>query len=214
MKFISSFSTGKDSMLALHRMVKMGHEPVGLMVMYNSNAQRSWFHGTGDGLLEEIAKSLNIPLICGKTAGDTYNNAMEEVLKKGAAMGAEACVFGDIDIEGHRQWNEERCSNAGLKAVMPLWGEPREKLVYEVIDSGYKCVIKCISKGMLPESFLGKVLSRETVSEMRAYDVDLCGENGEYHTVVLDGPMFKTPVPYKTGDIYRFEYVTAIDIDI
>lgn len=212
MKFVASFSTGKDSVLALHRMVKAGHEPLGLIVMYNKDAERSWFHGAGDELLQEIGNALGIPVFKGVSSEIDYNDTMETLLKSSARAGARACVFGDIDMEGHRQWNEERCRAAGLEAVMPLWGDDREKLVYEVIDAGYKCVIKCVKNGMLPECFVGKLLSRDIVDEMRRYDVDLCGENGEYHTIAVNGPIFKRPVRYALGDLYKSEYVTAVDI--
>ncbi len=214
MKFVSSFSTGKDSMLALHKMVLKGHEPIGIIVMYNPKAERSWFHGAGLSLLETISKSLDIPLICCETTGDDYHIVMEKALKEAKKKGAEACVFGDIDLQGHRDWNEERCSNAGLKAILPLWQEDRESLVKEVINLGYKCIIKCVNREQIPESFLGKVLSEEILEEMRKYQIDLCGENGEYHTIVCNGPLFKNEVPITYGKIHRLDNVSAIEMEI
>lgn len=212
MKFVSAFSTGKDSMLALHRMVKEGHEPIGLLVMYNSGAERSWFHGADHRMIERISESLGIPVYYGASDGNDYMEAFEEQLLKAKEAGAEACVFGDIDIENHREWDEARCKAAGLKAVLPLWNEVREDLVRETIREGYTCIIKCLHEEELPAEFLGKALSEEVLSEMDKYGIDLCGENGEYHTVVLDGPLFKKKIEYSLGEILKLKYVTAVDI--
>ena len=129
------------------------------------------------------------------------------------ALGAEACVYGDIDIDEHLQWNSDRTDHVGMKAIMPLWHGDRLSLVHEVIGLGYKCIIKCVRPGMLPDSFLGKTLSEEVLKEMEPYGVDPCGEYGEYHTVVVDGPLFSHPVPYTLGDILFLEYSHAIEIN-
>lgn len=114
MKFVVSFSAGKDSILALHRMVQEGHEPIGLIVMYNRMANRSWFHGADKKLLKSISESLEIPLECYETDGTDYEIVMEKALSEWKKLGAEACVFGDIDILDHRMWNEERCRKAEI----------------------------------------------------------------------------------------------------
>ena len=214
MKFVSAFSTGKDSMLALHRMVAAGHTPIGLIVIYNSGAGRSWFHGVDRPALEKIAAALEIPLYCFETDGHDYNETMERALIQAKADGAEACVFGDIDIENHAQWNRDRCAAAGLKALMPLWQQDREALARAVVDAGYTCIIKCLHPEQLPESFLGRALSPQVFAGMKNHAIDLCGENGEYHTVVLDGPLFKHPLTYTLGQVLRLEHVSAIEINL
>ena len=213
MKFVVSFSSGKDCMLSLHRMVKEGHEPVALLVTYNPKDKASWFHGADPVLLADIAGSLNIPLMLCETAGDNYNEDFEDKLRECMALGAEACVYGDIDLDEHLKWNSDRTDHVGMKAIMPLWKEDRLSLVHEVIGLGYKCVIKCVRPGKLPDSFLGKILSEEVLREMEPYGVDMCGENGDYHTIVVDGPLFSHPVPYKLGEILFLEYSHAIEIN-
>jgi len=214
MKFVAAYSTGKDSMLALHRMVQQGHKPIGLVVMYNTTANRSWFHGADKKLLKSISESLEIPLECYETDGTDYEIVMEKALSEWKKLGAEACVFGDIDILDHRMWNEERCRKAGLSPIMPLWNENREALVREVIGAGYKCLIKCVHPEKLPADFLGKIIDEKLLDDMERHGIDLCGENGEYHTIVVDGPLFKTPVPYQLGEILELEHVTAIELTI
>ena len=212
MKFVLAFSTGKDSILALHRMIKAGNEPVGLITTFNADSSHSWFHGTDKALLEAIGDSLEIPVILAKTDGTDYNEKFEAALLRGKELGAECCVFGDIDIDEHREWDEKRCSNCGISAVLPLWNENREKLVSETVAAGYKCLIKCVSREKLPESFLGKIIDMPLLEEMRAFGIDLCGENGEYHTVVLGGPIFKKPIKYRLGRVLNLEHVSAVEV--
>ena len=164
MKFVVSYSGGKDSVLALHKMIKQGHTPIGLLVMINRDLKRSWFHGIDEELLNNISQSLQIPLILCESGSEEYHTAMEDALKKAKDMGAEAAVFGDIDIEGHRQWCQDRCKKADIKCIHPLWKCDREKNTEEIISLGYKCVIKCVNNSALPQDFLGKVLDNEIVS--------------------------------------------------
>jgi len=195
-------------------MVQKGHEPIGLIVMYNTTEKRSWFHGADKELLTSISKSLEIPLKCYDTDGMDYDTVMEKALSEWKERGAEGCVFGDIDITGHKTWNEERCRKADLIPILPLWNENRERLVGEVISAGYKCLIKCVHPEKLPRDFLGKIIDEDLLDAMKPYGIDLCGENGEYHTIVVDGPLFHTPVPYQLGEILELEYVTAIELKI
>lgn len=212
MKFVSSFSGGKDSMLALHKMVAAGHEPVALLIMFKENEARSWVHGMDEAMVEAIGDALKLPVICCHAGMETYAEDMERSLLDAKKLGAEACVFGDIDIEEHRAWDEGRCTATGLQAVLPLWGCGREENVQEVLRLGYRCVIKSVRNGMLPEAMLGKPLSTELLEEMKTYGVDLCGENGEYHTIVTDGPLFRHPVKLKNRGNRKLEYVTAAEL--
>ena len=212
MKFVALYSAGKDSMLSLYRMIQQGHTPLCLIIMYNKEADRSWFHGVTTDLLEATANSLGIPIERIVCTGDSYVEDQERKLREVRERGAEAAVFGDIDIEGHREWNEERCENTGLACIMPLWHEPREALVAEFIESGFKAMIKSVDLSCLDESFLGKVLDERVVEELVAAGSDACGENGEYHTFVFDGPLFSHPLPIRTGEIVNFTTHAAIDI--
>lgn len=212
MKFILSYSGGKDSVMALHKMLADGHEAAGLLVMVNRELQRSWFHGVDLPLLREISRSLGIPLLLCESGGEDYHTAMEETLKQARAQGAEACVFGDIDIEDHRIWCRERCDAAGLQCIHPLWQRDRAENTAEILTLGYRCIIKCVRNADLPQSFLGKVLDAGMVEEMQRRGIDVCGENGEYHTVVLDGPLFRFPVPYVCREILDFGSHSAVNI--
>ncbi|MGG7177042.1 diphthine--ammonia ligase [Clostridium paraputrificum] len=196
-KFIMSYSCGKDSTLALYRMINEGNRPMGLLVTVNKELSRSWFHGVPEDMLQEVSSSLGIELLLVKCQGEEYEEAFVKTLKAAKEKGSEACVFGDIDIEAHREWCTERCNAVGMEAIFPLWQEDREELTYEFINSGFKAVIKNIKLECLGEEFLGKILTSEVVQGIKETGSDPCGENGEYHTFVFDGPLFKKPIDFK-----------------
>lgn len=128
MKFVLSFSGGKDSILALHKMIEAGHEAVGLLVMFREQADRSWVHGLDQQMLGAIAEALDIPLICCHADGETYAEDMEHCLMQARELGAEACVFGDIDIAEHRAWDEARCEAVGLRHFSLSGGAAGQKM--------------------------------------------------------------------------------------
>ncbi|WP_448820086.1 Dph6-related ATP pyrophosphatase [Cetobacterium sp.] len=201
-KVVISFSGGKDSVLSLHKAVSLGYEPIALMTTINKNKGDSWFHDISSDLLKQVSLAINIPLLLVECSGENYENTFEIALKNMKNLGAEACIFGDIDIAHHREWGEIRCKNTGLEAIFPLWQENRETLVKEFIDLGYKAIIKKVNLKNMNVDFLGKTLSHKLLEEIKATGSDVCGENGEYHTFVYDGPIFSKEIPLKnTGDI-------------
>jgi len=212
MNFAMAYSGGKDGVLALYRMIIQGHNPVALVTTVNIEQKRSWFHGIQNELLIEVSKSLQIPLILSECSPNDYTQVFEQSLEKAREMGADTCVFGDIDIEQHKMWNEERCKNVGLICNLPLWQQGRETLVYEVLAKGFKTVIKTIDSSKLDDSFLGQDLTVSLIEKIKATGADPCGENGEYHTFVYDGPIFKYPISFETGKVVDFATHKAIDI--
>ncbi|MDR1944057.1 MAG: diphthine--ammonia ligase [Synergistaceae bacterium] len=204
MKFAASYSGGKDGALALHRAVKSGREPVSLLTTYNEGAGRSWFHGVPAEMLYKVSELMGIPLELAKTGeGDGYAQDFEAALERVKGRGASACVFGDIDIQLHYDWCASRCKAAGLESLFPIWNGNRRELVYELIDAGFKAVITIVDPSRLSEKFLGRTLTRELAEEIASEGADICGENGEYHTFVYDGPLFSAPVNFKFGEVVR-----------
>lgn len=199
MKVAVSYSGGKDSALAMYRVIKQGNEPIALITTYNTEAKRSHFHGLTEEVLERVSKALNIPLWLIKTSGKEYAQNFEKALTRAKKLGAEACVFGDIDIEGHFNWCAERCKNVCMEAMFPLWGETRKDTVYEVIDSGFVANISIVNTKHLSDDFLGQRLTKDVADRIEAQGADICGENGEYHTFVSAGPIFKKPVEFSFG---------------
>lgn len=200
-KVVVSFSGGKDSMLALHRALESGFEVYALITTINSQNKSSWFHNINLKYLNYLSSSLNVPLILIECSGENYEYSFEKTLKSLKTKGIEACIFGDIDIEQHKKWCLERCINSNLEAIFPLWKENRENIVNEFISLGYKALIKKVNLNFLNESFLGKTLSKEIIHEIKLTGSDSCGENGEYHTFVYDGPLLSKKVQIKISHI-------------
>ena len=214
MNFAMSYSGGKDSALALYKMIQKGHKPIALITTVNIEQRRSWFHGIQNELMLSVSESLQIPLIICECTPNDYTKLFENSLKKAQLMGAETCVFGDIDIDDHRLWNEERCRKAGLQCILPLWKQSREALTYENIKVGFKALIKIIDSRKLDDSFLGQDLTMPLLEKIKVSGIDVCGENGEYHTFVYDGPIFTFPVSFEKGEMVDFGTHKAIDIKL
>lgn len=178
-------------------------KPVSLGITYNIDLGRSWFHGIPKDLLNEVSASLNIPIQLIETSGRDYAANFERELKVQRENGAEVCVFGDIDIEESLQWCTARCNAVDIKAFFPLWREDRKALVDEFIESGFTANITIVDTDRLSERHLGMTLSPVTIFSIVAEGADACGENGEYHTFVCNGPLFRTPVSFCYGVLIK-----------
>lgn len=212
-KMCFSYSGGKDSMLALHELIEIGYQPVCLVTSINLDVERSWFHGISEPLLEAVAESLGIPLLKIRSDARSYQTEFIKGLEEAKALGAEYCGFGDIDGAENRKWDEDTTTEAGLIPLLPLWQRDHEKCVADFLNKGYSAVIKTISKSYsIPQELLGKTLNTEIVTFLRENELDVCGENGEYHTFVVDGPLFKKPVEFETIGIYENEYCYSLNI--
>lgn len=199
-KFVASYSGGKDSILAIYRAINQGMKPMALIITYNTDVDRSWFHGMPEHTLDEVSKSLNIPIKLIKTSGKEYADNFKKELREQKKNGAEVCVFGDIDIEGHLEWCTNICKESDIEAYFPLWQESREKLVREFIAEGFTANITVVDTTRLSDKHLGRILSEETIQSISEEGADICGENGEYHSFVSDGPIFSYPIPFSYGE--------------
>ncbi len=211
--FVASYSGGKDSVLAIDRMIANGYELKALIIVYNNQLDRSWFHGIPRKVIQAVEKSLDVPIWIVETNGEDYHYNLEKQLSYAKTQGIELCVFGDIDITAHREWCESRCDNANIKAVFPLWQESRSDLVYEFVNKGYQAHITVIDQNKMSAEFLGKTLTIETLKQLANSKIDVCGENGEYHSFVSDGPIFKTPVKFKLGEKLEINNLAIMPVE-
>ena len=211
--FTASYSGGKDSIFAIYRAIKAGLVPLELITTYNTDVNRSWFHGVTENLLQEVSASLAIPVRLIKTPGDQYTENFEQALTKAKEKGAEVCVFGDVDIEGHIEWCTARCEATGLIPFFPLFGENRKKLVYDFIDTGFMTVITIVDTSRMPKNVLGQTLTREIAEYIQASGADICGENGEYHTFTYDGPIFSKAIEYVIQETIERDKYAILNID-
>ncbi len=198
--FVAFFSGGKDSMLALHRTVSRGLRPLALITTCNAQTGRSWFHQLPSFVLEAVAGALGLPVWQVSSGGsEEYTTTLQQALRAAKAQGAELAISGDIDIAEHRAWCSEQCRAAGLEAAFPLWGEERRSLVYELIESGFTANIVVTDTRRMSDAYLGRQLTRQTVEQLAGEGVDICGEEGEYHTFVSGGPLFSRTLQVTYG---------------
>ena len=189
-----SWSGGKDSCFALLQAVQQGYSPVLLVNMMNENGLISRSHGLPTAVLQQQAAAMGLPIIATPTSWKDYEQNFIAVLKEASNnFAADAMVFGDIDLQAHRDWEEMVCAKAGMQALLPLWQQDRKTLVQQMLAAGIVCMIVSCNT-LLGESFLGAYLTPELITRLEEKGVDVCGENGEFHTVVVDCPLFKQPV--------------------
>ena len=194
-RFFCSWSGGKDAYLALQRATLRRGRPAALVCMLHEDGRVSRGHGLPLALLEEQAASLGITLVTRATTWDGYEATYVSVLHELAAKGVEAGVFGDIDLQGHRDWVEGVCDITGLTCHLPLWQEPRRRLLDEFLAGGSRATIVAVDSSKLGAEFLGLELDDAVIARLEAAGVDACGEEGEYHTMVTSAPLFTRPVP-------------------
>lgn len=207
---IFNWSTGKDSALALHKVLQSGEYNVGwLLTTVNAHYDRVSMHGVRTELLEAQAESLGIPLVQVRLPNtptmDAYECAMRETLGQLRDEGATVSIFGDIFLEDLRVYREQQMANSGLQAVFSLWQTPTRVLAREVIDLGFTAITTCVNAQCLDRSFVGRVFDDAFLKDLPA-GVDPCGENGEFHTFTCDGPIFQRLVRVSIGDVVHRRY--------
>lgn len=196
MTALCSFSGGKDSCLALWTAQRAGLDVRSLLVMCEENGARSRSHALPRALLARQAHSLGMDLVTHNASWSSYEATFIEALKAFKANGFSSAVFGDIDLQAHRDWEEKVCAAAGIEPVLPLWQRNRLELAREVIDQGFRALVVCIDSRYLPDSFCGRDYDASFLADLPP-NVDACGENGEFHTFVYDGPNFHTDVNFE-----------------
>ena len=194
--------------------MRQGGIPVSLLTMMIENGKRSRSHGLPLEILQAQAERLKLPLITCATSWDDYEKTFSAELKKLHDTDIEYGVFGDIDLEDHRAWCRNVCSANGITAIHPLWQKARRDLIFDFIDSGFKAVIVTVRDGVLPDNFLGKTLDRNLVEQLETHGVDAAGENGEYHSVVTDGPIFSSQLPLQQLNKHQFADCIFLDISL
>lgn len=196
-----SWSGGKDSALALHEAATAGAEPRLLVSMMIEGGERSRSHGIHREVLEAQAAAIGLPIVFGAAGWDGYEKEMVRVIESAAATyGASAGVFGDIDIAGHRDWVEGVCREAGVEAVLPLWQRDRRQLMDDLLVAGFEPVIVAVRDGILPPELLGTTIGPRAVAAIEHLGSDAAGENGEFHSLVVDGPLFQHRLEIEFGE--------------
>ena len=203
-----NWSGGKDSALCLHKVLQGAKYQVNyLLTSVNKVYDRVSMHGVRTSLLQQQADSIGIPLkvieLPEQPDMAEYEAIMTQKVSEFTSEGIHQAIFGDIFLEDLKAYREEKLCPLGINAIFPLWKIPTKDLMAEFIDLGFKAIIVCVNDAYLDRSFCGRLIDQSFVKDLPA-NVDVCGENGEYHSFVYDGPIFKKPVAFEKGEVvYR-----------
>lgn len=214
-KAIFNWSGGKDSALALYHILKEEKFDItALMTTVNSKYNRISMHGVRNELLYAQGKSIGIPIkeirLPETPSMEEYDETMKEVLAELQKEKVTHSIFGDIFLEDLRKYREDRLKEVGLIAHFPLWKRDTKEVVNEFIDLGFKTIVVCVKSELLSQDFVGRVIDKDFLNDLPK-NVDPCGENGEFHTFVFDGPIFQQPIKFSLGEKVFREYKAPKD---
>lgn len=212
--FVASFSGGKDSTLALWRACQAGARPVALLTMLDETGARSRSHGIQPDVLAAQARAIGIPLLTGNASWGDYEQVFIAQLGVARQMGASAAVFGDIDLDAHRAWEEQVCAAAGLTPHLPLWQQSRLALVREFVDAGFDARIVVVRRDLMAADYLGARFDHALIDRMQAEGIDPCGEAGEFHTLVCGGPLFAQPLALECRATTEYDKYLYLDFEL
>ena len=207
-KIVFCWSGGKDSALALNRMLRDDrYEIVSLLTTCNEHFQRVSMHGVRLELLDRQARAIGLPLekifVSRLGSNEEYQQKMSACLTAHKARGVTGCVFGDIFLEDLKRWREANLATVGLRGIFPLWKNDTRELLREFFALGFGSVICCANDAWLGADVVGQNIDAEFVRSLPV-EVDPCGENGEFHSFAFAGPIFSEPVKFTVGEkVYR-----------
>ncbi len=217
-KLLFTWSGGKDSTMALYELqMTHGYEILALLTTVTEDYDRISIHGIRQILLEQQAASLGFPLekvfISKNASNEEYEYKMRDILEKYLSAGVSSVAFGDIFLEEVRKYRQDNLSKIGMTAIFPLWRRNTTELAHRFIDLGFKAVITCVDSNVLDRTFVGRVFDEQFLSELPS-SIDPCGENGEFHSFVYDGPIFRKRILHTIGEVIlrdnRFYYCDLI----
>ena len=212
-----NWSGGKDSALALWKVLKGKEFKVEyLLTSMNSFHDRVSMHGVRRNLLEAQACSLNISLttieLPEEPSMTEYETALIDKVNWIKEQGITHSIFGDIFLEDLKIYREQKLQSVGIQCVFPIWKRDTKDLIREFLAEGFKAIVVCINEKFLDKSFCGRMIDENFLNDLPS-TVDACGENGEFHSFVYDGPVFKYPIPFVKGEIVYKEYKAPENID-
>ncbi len=206
MKTLLAWSSGKDSAWTLQVLRQQGIQVSALLTTTNAGADRVAMHGVRSALLDAQAESIGIPLwkvpLPWPCSNDDYERRMAEACARAVAEGFDTIAFGDLFLEDIRQYRERQLAGNGLTPLFPLWQIPTGQLARDMIAGGLRARLACVDTKVLSAEFAGREFDARLLSDLPA-GVDPCGENGEVHTFVYGGPMFRTPIEIETAEVHE-----------
>lgn len=215
-RLILSWSSGKDSAWALHLLQRSGdYEVAGLLTTLNAKFDRVAMHSTRRALVEAQAAAVGLPLhqvpLPWPCSNEHYESAMRAACAAILASGVETIAFGDLFLEDVRRYREEKLRGTGLAPVFPVWGLDTWELARQMIAAGLRARIVCVDPRKLPAEFAGRDFDADFLRDLPS-GVDPCGENGEFHSFVYAGPIFREPIPIESGDVVERDGFVFADV--
>ena len=204
-RVLMSWSSGKDSAWSLHLLRERGDcEVIGLLTTVNTKFDRVAMHGTRRSVLEAQAQAAELPLwaipLPWPCSNEVYEQRMREVCDRAVSEGVDAIAFGDLFLQDIRAYREAQLQPTGLEPLFPLWGQPTAALARRMIGDGLRAKLTCVDSKQLTPSFAGREFDAALLDSFPP-EIDPCGERGEFHTCVYEGPMFARPVLLEAGEI-------------
>ncbi len=204
-KVLFAWSSGKDSARALYEIRRAGrHDVVSLLTTVTAGYERVSMHGVRIALVEQQAAAIGLPLekvyIPMESSNESYETAMRDALVRHKAENVTGVAFGDLFLEDLKVYREKKLAEVGMAGLFPLWRLDTGKLARSFIAQGFRAVITCVDAGVLAGEFSGRIYDEQFLSDLPPH-VDPCGENGEFHSFVFDGPLFSRPVSYEKGEV-------------
>lgn len=193
---ISSWSGGKDSCLACYKAMQQGYDVRLLLNFISRESKRGCFHGIEGRLLKFQADLIGIPLVQREVSPDMqkYEEEFKAAVNELRGKDIGSMVFGDIYLLEHESWIERVCGDLNIKALEPLWNNSPDSIIDEFLKAGFKAIIVSCKADIMGEEFLGRYIDKSLVEELKKRDICPCGEKGEFHTLVVDGPIFSRPI--------------------
>ena len=211
-----SWSSGKDSALALHETLAAGElDVVGLLTTVNSHADRVAMHAVRRTLLEAQAGALSLPLhvidLPWPCPNSVYEDHMAAAVRRAVAEGVTHMVFGDLFLQDVRSYRETALAGTGIQPVFPLWGRPTAELATHLIEVGIRAITTCVDPRQVPAALCGRAFDRSFLADLPPGS-DPCGENGEFHSFVFDSPDFRAPIDVAPGEIVERDGFVFADL--
>jgi len=191
MKVFASWSGGKESCLACYRAISSGFDVAYLLNFVDEDGKRSRSHRVPSYLLGMQAEALGIPIVHVRTTWGEYERNMKEAVEELKMEGVEGGVFGDVDLIEHREWIERVCSEMEIEALFPVWRRNPEELMLEFVEEGFEAYVIATTLG---GEWLGRKVDTTFIKDVEELGIHPCGESGEYHTFVTNGPLFKSAI--------------------
>jgi diphthine-ammonia ligase len=192
--YLASWSGGKDGCFACYLALNQGYKVSHLVNFISQEYQRVSFHGTEKRLVQMQGEAIGIPVFQKETTSGSYTEDFKAAIRTLLPEGIKGVVFGDIYNDEHLAWVEGVCADLSIEAIEPLWGKSTDDVINGFLDAGFEAVIVAAKASLIDQEWLGKKVDRDFINYLKSKSIDSCGESGEYHTLVVGGPLFKRKI--------------------